>query len=159
MEAFLAKAFLANRQVARDGGMDYLKVEQELVDFLNRCLKTGNVLVTDRVPWGFGYKGEIMILRRPSPGQRIFVQIIRDDRRILIDNRALRAYLGDLTATRKMVGAFKKFFRCKGAKEIHVGVRTDMEESWNGRALDLRVAKHQRAVENLIMTAGLAREE
>jgi hypothetical protein len=162
MEAFLAKTFVANRAGARDGGMDYLKVEQELVDFLNRCLKTGNALVTDRSQWGFQMKGEVMILRRPSPGQTIFVHIIRDDRKIIIERRALRAYLhDDLAATKKMVGGLKKFFRGKVKLTRKMdGVYTDnMKRGIAHYVLELRVLKYQRAVEDLIQTAGLAREE
>jgi hypothetical protein len=156
MEAFLAKTFVANRQVARDGGMDYLMVEQGLVDFLNRCLKTNNVLVTDRIPWGWARQGKIEILRRPPPGQPIFVHIYRDDRKITISRTALRVYLNDGPATKKMMAGLKKFFRGRNVEHCPIGLSTLKDGHRTAvRAIDIRVSRHQRAVDELIQTAAV----
>jgi hypothetical protein len=94
MEEYLVEQFLENRRIrSKEGteGGSYANTEQALTGFLNQYSGLGTILYVDRL---FEHRSvPVKVVEKPLPGKPIYIQIARDQRKIVISKRALREWL------------------------------------------------------------------
>ena len=125
MEEFLVQTFLNNRKtrsVEGTEGGSYENTEQSLTAFLNFYVGSGNVLFLDRM---FENRHiDIVALRRPEAGRPIYVQIARDERKLVFSKRAFREFMNKHEIQpRQVFNGLDKFFHAV-EKRVTLGAGT-----------------------------------
>ena len=125
MEEFLAQMFLYNRKIRGTEGTEggsYENTETALTAFLNYYVGSGNVVFLDRM---FEHRSiPITPLRSPGLGKPIYVQVVRDERKIIFSRRAMREYLNlNTIQPRQVFNGLLKFFHAK-EKRLTLGAGT-----------------------------------
>ena len=118
MGAFLTQAFYKNRAVRRSEGTEggsFANTEQSLTAFLNFYVGSGNFLYTDVI---FGSKmSSVHIIRYPMPGRPVYIQVARDERKVLISKKQFREYLQDNGIhARQVLEGLAKYYRAREVK-------------------------------------------
>jgi hypothetical protein len=113
MEEFLVKAFLHNRKIRGTEGTEggsYDNTEHALSAFLNFYVGSGNHIVTDIT---FEHRHtKVQVLQEPMKGRPLHLQIARDERKIIISKRSMRAYLNENEINpRSVFNGLVKYFR------------------------------------------------
>jgi hypothetical protein len=118
MEEFLVETFLHNRKTrAVEGteGGSYNNTEQALTAFLNLYVGSGNVIFVDRM-----YESRYVAvneIRKPDIGHPIYVQIARDERKLVFSKRAFREFMNkNEIQPRQVFNGLVKFFHAKEAR-------------------------------------------
>jgi hypothetical protein len=117
LEEFLIQAFLANRGVRSSEGTEggsYAHTEQALVNFLNFYVSSNSQFVKRLFAHPEADVGE---LRPPEKGRPIYIQIARDERKLVFSKRALRDYLDKQSIhPRPVLNGLVKYFKAKELK-------------------------------------------
>jgi phosphoheptose isomerase len=118
LNRFLQQAFLHNRRIRGQEGTEggtLDNTERGLTAFLNFYVRSGNVLVVDKT---YKRKGDVVgVLFHSEYEKPIYIQIVRDERKILISKRALREFLqDDGIHARQVFSGMEKWFRAKEVK-------------------------------------------
>ena len=127
LEEFLIRSYLHNRKIRSTEGTEggsYENTETALTAFLNFYVGSGNVIFVDRM---FESRHTVIAaLRSPEPGRPIYVQVARDERKIVVSKRALREFLNhNMIQPRQVFNGLEKFLRAKetrltlGAGTVH----------------------------------------
>jgi hypothetical protein len=94
MESFLIEAFKHNRTIRHIEGTEggtYENTERIMIGFLNHYVGSGNCIYIDKL---YEKRGDrIGVLKDPGKDHPIYVQIVRDARKIIFSKRELREYL------------------------------------------------------------------
>jgi hypothetical protein len=115
MDVFLQIAFYTNRTIrgaeGTEGGSPQ-NTEHGLTSFLNYYVGSGNVIYVDRA---FENKHKpLEVLRAPTPGHPIYVQIVRDRRTITFSKREMRDFLHKREIqARQVFNGLIKYFKAK----------------------------------------------
>ena len=141
MEAFLARAYLKNRRIRAGEGTEggsWTNTEQGLAAFLNYYIGSGHVIYTD-TSRSCTAAYPITILRQPEKNRKpVYIQVIRDERKMLISKRRFREYLqeNEIQASQVLDG-MKKFFH---AREVRMTLAAGtvlalaQESCWRSRS-------------------------
>jgi hypothetical protein len=115
MEEFLVQTFLHNRTIRSVEGTEggsYENTEQTLTAFLNHFVGSGNVVFVDRM-----YESRYVKVNEvfpPNEGHPLYVQIARDERKIVISKRAFREFMNKHEIQpRQVFNGLVKFFHAK----------------------------------------------
>ena len=90
----LPRSYLSNRRTRSNEGTEggsWGNTEQSLAAFLNFHLGSGHVIYTDITFVHRMRKVEMLV--HPTPGKPVYVQIVRDERKVIISKRRLREWL------------------------------------------------------------------
>ena len=130
MDAFLQEAYWKNRKIRMEEGTEggsVLNVEHGLTGFCNLFVGSGNVMWTDRL---FHHRMHpVKLLRAPERSHPIYIQIARDERKVVISKKALREYLekADIR-TRQIMDGLIKYYDAKEAR-LTLGAGTEYAQS------------------------------
>jgi len=94
LEHYLVGAFFENRRVRAEEGTEggtYEHTEHALTGFINEHYLEGHFIVVQN-RW-FNRHTVIHSLRDPNTGKTIYIQVVRDDRMLIVSKRAFRAWL------------------------------------------------------------------
>jgi hypothetical protein len=118
MEEYLLHQFLKNRKLRRTEGTEggsYDNTERALTLFMNFYSGSGNIMFVDR-QW-IGRFTPIERVKDPLPGRPIYIQIARDERKILISKHALRSFLEkNEIQPRPVFLGMNKFFKARDVR-------------------------------------------
>ena len=126
MEDFLFEMFMHNRRIRGTEGTEggsYDNTERALTAFLNENVGGGYVLFIDKM---FIHRTTpVNVFGHNRPDNRpIYVQVARDERKIVVSKRAMREFLEKRTInTRQVFAGLVKFFEAKELK-ITMGAGT-----------------------------------
>ena len=157
MARFLALAYLKNRKTRSQEGTEggsYTNTEQSLATFLNVHSGGGHIVYTDTT-----YKNktlQVHMLQGPMAGRTAYVQVARDERKLLISKRRLREYLQDNgIQIRQVVDGLAKFFQAREVRAtIGAGTGLGMAQE---QLLELVVPAGMVLLENVMDAHGPAR--
>ena len=94
MEEHLRISFINNRNIRSGEGTEggsYANTEHALVSFLNFYIGSGNSVVVDRL---FEHKHKpVSVLRQPGDNRPVYVEIARDQRKVVFSKREMREFL------------------------------------------------------------------
>ena len=118
MEEFLVQTFLHNRKIRSIEGTEggsYENTETALTAFLNHFVGSGNAIFVDQM-----YENRYIPVHHifgPGLGKPIYVQIARDERKLVFSKRAFREFLNkNEIQPRQVFNGLVKFFRAKESR-------------------------------------------
>lgn len=118
MEEFLVETFLRNRKIRGTEGTEggsYENTEQTLTAFLNLFVGSGNTIFVDRM-YESRYTA-VHEVHKPDTGHPIYVQIARDERKLVFSKRAFREFMNkNEIQPRQVFNGLIKFFHAKEAR-------------------------------------------
>ena len=117
MEAFLRQAFEYNRNIRSTEGTEggtYRNTELGLTAFMNFYVGSGNVIYIDRL-FQNRHTGVQFFGSGPPVGHPIYVQVVRDERKIIFSKREMREFFAKHQIdARQVLNGLTKYF---GGKE------------------------------------------
>jgi hypothetical protein len=154
MAGFLAVAYRNNRRIRSGEGTEggsWNNTEQSLVAFLNYYVGSGNVIYTDIT---FRHKDyPVNILRYPEKMHPIYVQIMRDERKIAVSKRKFREYMqtNNIQARQVLDGLTKFFNATESRLTLAAGTGFSMAQE---TVLEIVVPEGRHLLEHMLVAFG-----
>jgi hypothetical protein len=154
MRGFLIEAFHANRKTRGTEGTEggsIQNTEQSLAEFLNFYVGGGNVIFIDKL---FDNKHtKVTELRKPNMGHPIYVQVVRDQRLIIISKGAMREYFQKHDIQAKGVfDGLEKYFGAEDKRHT-LGAGTVYAQT-RERCIEIPVRDGQQVLHDLLTAQG-----
>jgi hypothetical protein len=130
MEEFLVQTFIYNRSTRSTEGTEggsYENTEQALTAFLNLFVGSGNVIFVDRM---FESRHvQVHEVFAPGLNHPLYLQVARDERKIVISKRAFREFMNkNEIQPRQVFNGLTKFFHAKEMR-LTLGAGTTFAQS------------------------------
>lgn len=158
MSSFLVKAFLNNRRIRSGEGTEggsWNNTEQSLAAFLNYYVGSGNVIYTD-VTFKLIH-GPVAVLNRPERFKPIYVQIAKDERKIMFSKRVFREHMQDKQIqARQVLDGLTKFFNMTEAR-VTLGAGTGFAMAQEV-VLEIVVPEGRHMLEHMLVAWGPVEE-
>lgn len=159
MRAFLIEAYHHNRDIRRSEGTEggsQANTEHSLTAFLNFYVGGGNAIHTDKV---FVHKHfPVENLQSPGLNHPIYVQVVRDQRLIIISKRALREYLEKHEIqVRQVYNGLVRYFNARDTRHT-LGAGTVHAQAQE-RCFEIPVHEGQKVLCDLLVARGPVRDD